>query len=1810
MRKLTLLMVLMSLSALMFSLNPVTVASSQARELKLVFRAPKLEISTERIASEDFHVLSMANSAGAAELGSPNLPVFGGSIILPPSGSYTLQVNPIRSKTIQGIRPVPVYDEREDKSAPVFDPAKYYANQHRALVEPGEVAVLRDFRILQFSINPLQWNSQNSELKLYEEISISISFTDEKSSTDLPAYTGYSPAFRKIYEANLLNFADYRNLSSGDSYGRILMIYGHTTNAVYIAQLKAFANWKRMKGHDVEMVSTQLAGTNNAAIKTFIQNQYNNPSTRPDYILLVGDTPQIPTYFETLSSYNGEGDYPYTFLAGDDMLGDAFIGRISVESVDQLAVVLEKTYRYERELANDPASAEWLNRILLIGDPSTSGISCVYNSKYIKELAESVNPDYSFIENYSSGFSSTINTAINQGISFFSYRGYIGMSGWNPSASLMNSPKFPHAVILTCGTGNFGSSYGPGTSELFIRLGTAANPAGAVTAIGMSTSGTHTMFNNTLNAAIYNGIFAHEMRSMGEALLNGRLYIREVYGATHSNQANYFAHWCNLMGDPSMEVFVGIPESLQLVGADNVTTGSSVLDYIVADSSGNPVPNASVTAYNPVTEAVSARGFSDEFGNISLYISGGVTGSLAITASKNDHKPAEHMVFADGGGLVYLEKQVFEDGSHGSLGNGDSFASAGERAALLLTIKNTSTETLSMISGTVSSNDPYITLITQNISFPDIAPGQSGIANAYVLFDIAANVPGYHDVRLVFNLTDNNAELHEFPVHQATYNAVLDVETISILAGGNNILDPTETGTLNLGIRNSSVAAIHDISAQLFSLNDLVLVEDPQAYIGSIAPGFLGSTLDSFSLFARSLLIPGMQIPFRVRFSNDTGFMQDAFFNITIGSVGQNTPMGPDSYGYFIYDMSDTQFSDCPSYDWIEITPSLGGSGTKLTSLNDTGAVGDEGDQVGATSLAVVNLPFSFPFYGIPYDQITVCTNGFIAMGVTQNAEFRNSRLPGGLGPSPMIAAFWDDLILLNDSGVYHYYDPQEHIFVVSYDKMRNGFNRTSLETFQVIFYDPLYHPTSFGDGKIKIQYKDFNNVDSGGGSYTPLHGNYATIGIKDHTNTRGLEYTYNNQYAPGAAPLSHNSALMITTVPVLHESPFLIVQDLILTDGNGNNIAEPGETIELGIRLVNQGLNTATQTSIAATMTHPYAQLINAGSAYPEIPGDNGAVNIEPISIYIDPACPNNSIVDMMLLVVNGEAEWSYPVSFMVKKPAISVSGYMMNDAGSNSNGLVDPGETIDLIVNFSNNTDLDAHNISANIMSVSQYVSFGNTGAMINRLPAHSTVQVMYSVTLSPDTPVGNNITFYISYLGDLLEVGTAQLVVSVGTTGMSENFENNDGYFVASPNTNGWEWGESTYAGAHSGTKIWGTRLNSNFAPSANYNLTTQPVYIGSNFMLEIWHRYNTGSANAGGNVKISTNGGSVWQVITPEGGYPESNISPLSGPGYQGSTSDWVLARFPLAAYANQNVQFRFSFASASSGTAAQGWFIDDVRTSGYLAYAGKIMGTISSSDSSIDFSKVYVHSADFISTVPNSQGEYALYLPMHSQEVSVNSEGYYCLDPVTLQPSLENPLIMQDFYLGYLKPITGISRGIQDVVLTLSWNPPDTPEYEVYSYQLYRRFGAGAFELVSEAASPGYTEDLLIPGEYHFYVKVMYPQGLSSASERLSFAWGGSDATEEIQSPAITKLRGNYPNPFNPETTIVFSLASASATRLSIYNLKGQKVADLLNDTLSAGEHRMVWNGRDARGQSVSSGIYFVRLQTKDGNFSHKLMLMK
>jgi len=88
------------------------------------------------------------------------------------------------------------------------------------------------------------------------------------------------------------------------------------------------------------------------------------------------------------------------------------------------------------------------------------------------------------------------------------------------------------------------------------------------------------------------------------------------------------------------------------------------------------------------------------------------------------------------------------------------------------------------------------------------------------------------------------------------------------------------------------------------------------------------------------------------------------------------------------------------------------------------------------------------------------------------------------------------------------------------------------------------------------------------------------------------------------------------------------------------------------------------------------------------------------------------------------------------------------------------------------------------------------------------------------------------------------------------------------------------------------------------------------------------------------------------------------------------------------------------------------------------------------------------------------------------------------------------------------------------------------------------------------------------------------------------------------------LKQNYPNPFNPTTTINYQLPENGKVELTIYNLKGQKVKILVNETLESGNHTVIWNGTDDNNKQVSSGIYFYKMKTDNHEETKKMILMK
>ncbi|MDD3643824.1 MAG: FlgD immunoglobulin-like domain containing protein, partial [Candidatus Krumholzibacteria bacterium] len=91
---------------------------------------------------------------------------------------------------------------------------------------------------------------------------------------------------------------------------------------------------------------------------------------------------------------------------------------------------------------------------------------------------------------------------------------------------------------------------------------------------------------------------------------------------------------------------------------------------------------------------------------------------------------------------------------------------------------------------------------------------------------------------------------------------------------------------------------------------------------------------------------------------------------------------------------------------------------------------------------------------------------------------------------------------------------------------------------------------------------------------------------------------------------------------------------------------------------------------------------------------------------------------------------------------------------------------------------------------------------------------------------------------------------------------------------------------------------------------------------------------------------------------------------------------------------------------------------------------------------------------------------------------------------------------------------------------------------------------------------------------------------------------------------LSNLLQNHPNPFNPHTTIQYSLAADARISIDVYSVSGKLIRRLLDERKNAGSYRIHWDGRDRQGQAVSSGIYFCSLRTRDYTETRKMVLLR
>ena len=1097
---------------------------SNASSNVLEYHIPDFELRT---IEENGKILTrpvIPHSGSSVKPGEPDLPSTTTFYAVEPGISYSLQVTIIASEMVDDVDIIHFrtwdneFEGTVNKSS-VYDSADPFPG---SIATISETMVMRDLHLVSVTVTPFQYHPATDQLEIITEAEIELIETGTESAAFVPPRRSraFEPFYRSLvvnYEALDRDMIDYQRPS-------ILYVLPNNIGSLF-GTIEVLMDWKRRVGYEVNYISSSNVVNNTNNLKNYIEDAYETWDNPPVYVTIVADAEgsyDVPTWYENWSGYNGEGDHPYSTLEGNDLLPEVLIGRMSFDSQSHLQTVVSKTLNYE----STPYMGEnWFERACLVGDPSSSGISCIITKENIREMMEL----YGFEDVrtvYSGSFASQMQSNLSDGLAFFNYRGYYGVSGFGSSNvnGTTNGFMLPIATVITCGTGSFGN--GEALSEAFIRAGTASNPKGAVACVGTATLGTHTMFNNVVDMGFYYGTLVEGISSVGGALMAGKLWLSKSYPTNPNDYVSIFSHWNSLMGDASLQMWTAYPEQLNVVHPYAITVGTNFIDVSIINSSGNPVQDAWTTIYRD--DDILESGYTNEEGFVRLAVPSVETGEVLVTVTKVNHYPYQSSLqIYDPGVSVNVYSDIIlidDDDSGASSGNSDGIVNSGETVELSVALSNYgSVDAVNILASLLSSNSNVI-VTSSTLSYGNIASEEIVSGSEPFVFTVADGLEDGTTLGLSLFITDDDGYNAAGQIDLHVSGNRIFASDVDVFGSTQDVLTPGESSTVHIELHNDGSTAAMGITGTITCASSAIEITDNTGTWNVIPVGGTGSsssTGDGFEISALEDVVPGAVAHLIVALTTQDGYSSSSIVPVQIGIPTVADPVGPDSYGYYIYDSGDIEYLLAPNYNWVEIDGRYGGDGDYLSSLSDGGNNGDD--------VETIDLPFTFRFYGQSYDEISICSNGWVGLGETNMASFRNYPVPGAGGPFPMIAGFWDDLKLTNGGRVYTWYDSNNKQFIIQWSRVRT-YQNSSTETFQIMLRDPDYYLTPTNDGEILIQYMDFNNTSNGSYSWNQIHGNYCTVGIEDHTMTVGLQYTFNNGYHDAAMELDDETAILITT--------------------------------------------------------------------------------------------------------------------------------------------------------------------------------------------------------------------------------------------------------------------------------------------------------------------------------------------------------------------------------------------------------------------------------------------------------------------------------------------------------------------------------------------------------------------------------------------------------------------------------------------------------------------------------------------------------
>jgi hypothetical protein len=1143
-----------------------TVVSASPSGCEIVFSTHRVVIDDVIIDGNIMQTVGIPGIFLPNNAGAPNLAGTARYIAVPRGAQAQVTVLDARTEVYEAvdIAPAPVIPLDTDdsplhyeKDMTIYSRNAYYPDRPVMLSEPRTI---RGVDAVLLGVTPMQYNPVTKELVVYKDIRIKIDFIGGTGQF------GEDRLRSRFWEPILQNqFLNYESLpkidfysadrmNARDGYEYIIIV---PDDPVFEAWGDTIKYWRSLQGISSEVFTlSDIGASDEVRIKNFLRDAYNTWNPAPVAFLLLSDYPSsgMRTYGITSKSL----DHPYagTYVSdnwyadvdetGDDTLPEFFYGRICAQDEADLSTMVSKFLSYERapytaaNFYDEPLVAcgwqtdRWFQLCAEVirgffitafgknparqyaindgnptpGSPWSTGINTntvVHYWYTIGWLEDTLNPyDASW---WSNGSSSGITSAINSGAFLIQHRDHGGEEGWgepeysNDNLDDLTNDMYTFVWSSNCLTGKY-NWHSECFSEKFHRSNHGAVGVNAASQVSYS------FLNDTYVWGCYDGMWpafdpgypSFEMTGYS----NLRPCVAQTYGKYYLEASNWpyydelkpvtyglFHHF----GDVFNTLYSEIPQYLSishnpaiLAGAPSFTVSADDSSVIALTIDGQIIGVAEGTGA-PISISISPLPLPGQ--------------TMKVTVTKaNYYRYDVDVPVVSEGPYVYASTKIIDDSSGG---NDDGHANPGEAIDYGVWAKNIGTQDAYSVYGIFTTNDTYATITIDSSWYGSVAVNDSALSNPYYELTIGNGCPDGHAVTCTLTFHDGNDSVYVSVPVIHVYAPLLTYQGVSVVNddNANNLLEPGETADLIVTLANEGSACAENVTATLTTTSPDIVITDDAGSFGTVDTNATSdNTADPFTVAADDAAQYASHASLSLIVQSGV-YVDTLAFTLSIGRSA------PSDTGYYYAYYSGGPHMRSPVFDWIAIDSTQSQYPGVSMNLSDDVTV-------------PMQLPFTFRYYGVNYDTLSISSNGWVAMGTTYTTDNTNTHIPNSDGPAGMIAGMWCDLDPGNGdapSDVYHYYDDQNHRFIIEYFRCEHYPNGNE-ETFEIILYDPAYYPTPTSDGEIEIQY------------LVSLQRTGMTIGIENSTENVGVEYYYNGTYDSLAGAVTDSFAILYTTYP------------------------------------------------------------------------------------------------------------------------------------------------------------------------------------------------------------------------------------------------------------------------------------------------------------------------------------------------------------------------------------------------------------------------------------------------------------------------------------------------------------------------------------------------------------------------------------------------------------------------------------------------------------------------------------------------------